>query len=202
MAFHDVRLDPEISRDARRVTSRPIQRFKSRSGRIWRNSTVANSIREYDVGYGLRSMSEVRAIISFWEAREGGLHTFRFKDWSEFRRVGEVLGTGNGSNREFMLVAKYGDVNHTWTRRNLAPIPSTVSVFVAGVPTTAYALTAINGKFTRVYLDVAPASGAIVSADFEFDVPVFFAEDDLEDVVRVFEVGEVPSVRVTEDLTS
>lgn len=202
MAFHDVQLDPEISRDARRVTSRVTQRFKSRSGRVWRNSTVADSTREYDIGYGLRSMSEVRAVVSFWEARQGGLHSFRFRDWSEFKRTNQPLGVGDGTNREFRIVATYGDAIRTWTRRNLAPVAATVVPKRDSVATTAFSLASIDGRPLRLIFDVAPAAGVAITVDFEFDVPVFFAEDDLEDVVRVFEVGEVPSIRVAEDLLS
>ena len=46
--------------------------------------------------------------------------------------------------------------------------------------------------------DAAPAAGATVSAGFEFDVPVRFAEDRIEISRASFAAGEAPSVPLIE----
>jgi uncharacterized protein (TIGR02217 family) len=44
----------------------------------------------------------------------------------------------------------------------------------------------------------APASGAAVTAGFEFDVPVRFDTDAIRVQVSTFQAGEVPSIPVIE----
>ncbi len=44
----------------------------------------------------------------------------------------------------------------------------------------------------------APAAGAIVTAGFEFDVPVRFDTDSIRVQASTFQAGEVPSVPVIE----
>lgn len=199
MAFHDVRLDEEISRGARRSVVRPIQRFNSRSRRTWRNAVSRSSLREYDVGYGLRKMEEVREVFHFWEAREGGLHAFRFKDWAEWEVDDGLIGVGDGVNAVFDLVVRYEDASGLWVRRNIAPDVSTLTVTVAGTPVTPTSVASVNGLRVRVTLPSVPSLAAQVRASFEYDVPVFFANDELDDVVDTFMNGEVPNITLREE---
>ena len=45
-----------------------------------RNSPWAQSRRRYDAGLGLRSIEDLETVIAFFEARQGMLHAFRWKD--------------------------------------------------------------------------------------------------------------------------
>jgi hypothetical protein len=45
----------------------------------------ANSRRRYDVAYGIRRADDLAAVVAFFEARNGRLHGFRFKDWATAR---------------------------------------------------------------------------------------------------------------------
>ncbi|MFY8146656.1 MAG: DUF2460 domain-containing protein, partial [Rhodobacter sp.] len=45
---------------------------------------------------------------------------------------------------------------------------------------------------------LAPALGAVISAGFEFDVPVRFDTDRIQTSIEAFQAGEVPSVPVVE----
>ena len=45
-----------------------------------RNSPWAQSRRRYDAGLGLRSLEDLETVIAFFEARQGMLHAFRWKD--------------------------------------------------------------------------------------------------------------------------
>ncbi len=50
-----------------------------------RNASWANSRRRYDVAYGIRRADDLAAVVAFFEARNGRLHGFRFKDWADFK---------------------------------------------------------------------------------------------------------------------
>src|ERR1700759_5211164 len=50
-----------------------------------RNPVWANSRRRYDVGYGVKTLDDLHAVIGFFEARLGRLYGFRLKDFSDFK---------------------------------------------------------------------------------------------------------------------
>jgi uncharacterized protein (TIGR02217 family) len=56
----------------------------------------------------------------------------------------------------------------------------------------------IDASTGRVELAVAPIAGAIVTAGFEFDVPVRFDTDRINASLAGFAAGEVPSIPVVE----
>ena len=82
MAFHEVRFPDNISRGARGGPERRTQIVELASGDEERNASWANSRRRYDVAYGIRRADDLATVVAFFEARNGRLHGFRFKDWT------------------------------------------------------------------------------------------------------------------------
>ncbi len=80
MAFHEVRFPDNISRGARGGPERRTQIVALSSGDEERNASWANSRRRYDVSYGVRRADDLATVVAFFEARNGRLHGFRFKD--------------------------------------------------------------------------------------------------------------------------
>ena len=80
MVFHEVRFPDDISRGARGGPERRTQIVELASGDEERNASWANSRRRYDVAYGIRRADDLAAVVAFFEARNGRLHGFRFKD--------------------------------------------------------------------------------------------------------------------------
>jgi hypothetical protein len=85
MAFHEVRFPDNISRGARGGPERRTQIVELASGDEERNASWANSRRRYDVAYGIRRVDDLAAVVAFFEARNGRLHGFRFKDWGDHK---------------------------------------------------------------------------------------------------------------------
>ena len=104
------------------------------------------------------------------------------------------IGTGDGARTRFPLVKRYGDGSDAQVRAITRPVAGSVSVKVAGVATSAFALEAGG----QVLLDAAPAAGVAVTASFGFDVPVRFAEDRLSVTRATFLAGAAPSVPLIE----
>ena len=100
-----------------------------------------------------------------------------------------MLGSGDGVERRFALVRRYG----TAVRRVTRPVAGSVRVFVGGVETAGFV---VEGG--TVVLDIAPLAGAVVTANFAFDVPVRFAEDRLSVTRATFLAGEAASVPLVE----
>lgn len=167
-----------------------------RGGGTHRNSVWADPIRTYSLSLGPRDQDSIAAILDFVATMQGGLHSFRMKDYSDFEAENELLGTGNGVDFWFRLRKSYGTGGY-W-RRILKPRAGTVVVRVNGVPVSPadFAVDTVNGL---VILKNAPANGQQVHADYEFDVPVYFSEDAVELLMLVYHKGQWADIKVRED---
>ena len=85
MAFDEVRFPDMISRGARGGPQRRTQIVTMASGDEERNASWANSRRAYDAAYGIRRADDLATVIAFFEARNGRLRGFRWKDWADYK---------------------------------------------------------------------------------------------------------------------
>jgi uncharacterized protein (TIGR02217 family) len=208
MAFDDVRFPTAISRGCTGGPERRTDVVTTASGREERNSRWANSRRKYNLGFGVKTIAQLHDVIAFFEGRRGKLHSFRFKDFTDFKssaanvvpqRTDQILGTGTGVQAAFQLVKHYGGPSRDYVRNITAPVAGTVLVGVNGVPTSAFTLNAATGVITFNAGSI-PVSGAVVTAGFEFDVPVRFDTDEITVNLRYFEAGDIPEIPLLEVL--
>ncbi len=206
MAFDNVRFPTAISRGVTGGPERRTDVVMTASGREERNARWANSRRRYNVGYGVKSLNDVHAVIAFFEERRGRLHSFRFKDHADFKScpplnavtaTDQVLGTGNGSIAAFQLLKSYGTGLRNYSRKIHAPVAGTVLVAVNTVATTQFTLNSTTGILTFNAGNV-PGAGATVTAGFEFDTLVRFDADEISIDIESFTGGEVPNIPLVE----
>ena len=205
MAFHEVRFPDNISRGARGGPERRTQVVELASGDEERNASWANSRRRYDVAYGIRRADDLASVVAFFEARNGRLHGFRYKDWADYKSAlpsqaitatDQQIGTGTGSLQTFQLAKRYTSGAQTWVRAITKPVAGTVRVALGMVEQmTGWTVNAATGVVT---FTTAPANGVIIHAGFEFDVPVRFGTDRIAVSVASFHAGEMPQVPVIE----
>lgn len=200
MAFHDTRFPTAISLASTGGPERRTRIVTLASGHEERNTPWAHSRRRYDAGYGLRGLDDLHSVIAFFEARRGQLHGFRWKDWADHKScppsatpaaTDQPLGTGDGTTVTFPLSKTY-ESGETYARPIACPVAGTILVAVDGQPV---AFTEEDGTIT---LAAAPASGAAITAGFEFDVPVRFDTDRLDINLAGFEAGDIPSIPIVE----
>lgn len=144
----------------------------------------------YDVGPGVRSEADIATLLAFFRARQGPARGFRLRDPFDAAARDEALGSGDGRTRRFALVKHYGAAKRRITR----PVAGSLRVAVAGAATAAFTLEPLG----MVVLDDAPAPGAAVTASFDFDVPVRFAEDRLSVARATYLAGNAHSVPLVE----
>jgi uncharacterized protein (TIGR02217 family) len=206
MAFDDVRFPTAISRGSTGGPERRTDVVTTASGREERNSRWAHSRRKYNVGSGVKTVTQLQDVIAFFEGRRGRLHSFRFKDYTDFKscaangvitRTDQVLGTGTGAQAAYQLVKHYGAPSRDYVRAITAPVAATVVVAVNGVAATAFTLNAQTGVITFNAGSI-PAVGAVVTSGFEFDVPVRFDTDEITVNLKHFEAGEIPDIPLIE----
>ncbi len=130
----------------------------------------------YNVAHGVKHQAQLETLIAFFRAHHGRAQAFRFKDWCDYRAVGQPLGDGDGNQVRFALVKHYDSGDLRYTRTLTHPVAGSVAFYVDGVPYDDITLDEVTGE---VVCDVAPASGAVITADTEFDVPVRFETDQL-----------------------
>jgi len=205
MAFHEVRFPDDISRGARGGPERRTQIVELASGDEERNASWANSRRRYDVAYGIRRADDLAAVVAFFEARNGRLHGFRFKDWGDYKSAlpsaailptDQAIGTGNGSLTEFALLKRYSSGAQSWTRAIAKPVAGSVRVALGGVEQmSGWSVDTTTGVVT---FDTAPAAGVAVTAGFAFDVPVRFDTDALDVTLDLERLGSITSIPLLE----
>ncbi|SES76814.1 DUF2460 domain-containing protein [Oceanicella actignis] len=195
MAFLDVQFPRDIAAGSTGGPGRRTDVVSVGSGYEERNSRWADSRRTYQVGLGLRSAADLAAVLALFEEARGRLHSFRFRDWSDYRSAppgapigaaDQWLGDGDGARTEFQLRLRYGAVNAYW-RDVTKPAPGTVQVSLDGVPQGGgWSVDHVTGLVTFA---AAPAAGVSVAAGFEFDVPVRFDADRLDVDLGFFQDG-------------
>ncbi len=209
MAFHDIRFPLDISFGSTGGPERRTEIVTLGSGFEERNSPWASSRRRYNAGYGLRSLDDVHELISFFEARQGRLIGFRWKDRADWKSCApgasvsaddQVIGTGDGATTSFALTKTYQSGAGSYARDITKPVAGSVRIAVAGVEQTAgvdFDVDTMTGLVT-FEAGAIPADGATVTAGFAFDVPVRFDTDFLEINLAAFEAGSIPHIPIVE----
>jgi uncharacterized protein (TIGR02217 family) len=205
MAFHEDRFPDNISRGARGGPERRTQIVELASGDEERNASWANSRRRYDVAYGIRRADDLAAVVAFFEARNGRLHGFRYKDWADYKSslpsqpltpTDQLIGTGTGAVTSFALLKHYTSGAQAWTRAIAKPVAGSVRVALGGVEQ----MSGWNADTTTgaVSFDTAPGAGVTITAGFAFDVPVRFDTDTLDVTLDIERLGSITSIPLLE----
>lgn len=206
MAFDNVRFPTTISRGSSGGPERRTDVVTTASGREERNSRWANSKRRYEAGFGVKSLDDIHTVVTFFEERRGRLYAFRWKDHADFKScaasaiVGasdQQIGVGDGVTTSFQLIKNYGTGLRNYARTINAPIAGTVVLAVNGTLNSFFTIDAQTGIVTFTAGHIPPV-GAVVTAGFEFDVPVRFDSDAITINLAHFSAGEIPHIPLIE----
>ncbi len=207
MSFHEIRFPTTLSFGSAGGPERRTDIVTLANGFEERNTPWAHGRRRYDAGLGLRSLDDVETLIAFFEARRGQLFGFRWKDWADFRSCrpsqavsadDQLIGIGDGVNRLFPLAKRYVSGPAEYLRPVRKPVAGTVQVAVEGDVKAEGVDFIVDTAVGMVTFSNPPLDGTLVTAGFEFDVPVRFDTDQIAVSVASFHAGEVPSVLVVE----
>lgn len=110
--------------------------------------------------------AEARTLMGFVAARKGGYEPFLWKDAEDYHEQGTTLA--KISNTKYQAVAKFGSY--------VEPVEyiENVEVSVNGTKKAASTYTVSNGYIT---FSTAPASGAVVTANYDYYWKVRFDDD-------------------------
>lgn len=200
MAFHEVRLPARLAFGSTGGVERRTQIVTLGSGYERRSTPWAQGRRRYLIGAGLRSLDDMAALTSFFEARQGRLYGFRFRDFADFKScvpggvpqaTDQALGLGDGSKVRFQLLKAYGETQRVICK----PVEGSVTVALNGVATDGFEVDWATGL---VKLGEVPDAGVAVSAGYVFDTPVRFDADRIEVTLESFGAGRMVAMPLIE----
>ncbi|MEM6666081.1 MAG: DUF2460 domain-containing protein [Pseudomonadota bacterium] len=206
-AFHEIQFPTAIALGASGGPERRTEIVTLASGHEERNQRWAHSRRRYNAGYGLKSLADVHAVITFFEERRGRLHGFRFKDPFDHQSASpgtpiaatdQLQVLDNGSTT-FQLICTYGTGASRYTRQIRKPAAGSLlvaedSVMLAeGVDFSVDTITGVVSRIGATWQVAKP-----VTAGFRFDTPVRFDTDALSIDLGTFNAGAVPDIPLVE----
>ena len=168
----------------------------AQSGHEQRNSNWSEARARYNVAHGVKTGAQLDALIAFFRARKGRACGFRFKDWTDYQAINQLLGTGDGVKTSFQLVKHYasGDVSSIRTIRK--PVEGSVTLYLGSTQQmSGFTVEDATGVIT---FDTAPVEGEAITADFEFDVPVRFDVDQLSATIEAYGVHSWQDIALIE----
>jgi uncharacterized protein (TIGR02217 family) len=203
MAFHDIRFPDSIAQGAQIVPAFSTSVVASSGGQEQRQGNWALPRRRYNVGTGLQRRTDVAALLAFFLARQGRLHTFRFRDWSDYQMARQTIGTTDGADATWQIFRSYVSGPTTVTRNITRPVTGTVLCWVnaasiaLGAGASQFQVNVATGVIT-LGATLAATTGQLIEVACDFDVPARFDSDEIALTQRSHEIGEWPDVPVIE----
>jgi uncharacterized protein (TIGR02217 family) len=188
----DIRLPVDVERGAEGGPGFKTTVTTLANGAEQRNQEWSAMRGQWNVGYGLQSLTSLQAVYEFFIGRRGRARGFRFKDWADYTATEQPVGTVTGNDLRRQLQKVYGDAENPYNRVIILPVAGTLTVYVDTLATEAYTLLD-NGV-----LEFPSDPGPNVLATFEFDVPVRFDIDDLKVQLANYNAGQIPNIPVVE----
>ena len=199
--FHEVSFPMRLALGAVGGPERRIDIIALASGKEVRNARWSRSRRRWDVGSAVSNLADLQILLNFFEARQGRLYGFRFRDPMDFSSAlpgqpvsadDQVLGLGDGSRTMFQLCKDYSGVERSISK----PVVGTVRIALDGEEQSAG--WSVDQSSGEIRFDAAPEADIQVTAGFEFECPVRFENDQINGVIESFGVGRVASVSLIE----
>ena len=205
MNFHNISFPLPLAFGASGGPARRTEITTLASGAEYRNTPHAHARRRYDAGAGITSLDDLHTLTAFFEARRGQLHSFRFRDpvdhkscppGADISAADQVIGQGDGSTADFQLAKTYADMAGDYVRPITKPVATSVMVAVDDQS----AIVSVDELTGMISFAIPPASGAVITAGFEFDVPVRFDTDRLTLALEAFGAGQAAHIPLIEVL--
>lgn len=199
MAFLDIRFPTSISYGAVGGPGYSTDVVTLNSGFENRNQNWSAARCSYDAAKGCKTDQDRIDLIAFFRIAKGKMHSFRWKDWSDFEVLaGEGVLTALGGGT-FQLAKQYTNSAGTETRPITLPLNAVVKQGSATlVLNTHYTLNLTTGVLTII----GSPTPAPDSWTGQFDVPVRFDTDTLRLVAEEVEYFKSQNISIVEVRTA
>jgi uncharacterized protein (TIGR02217 family) len=158
--------------------------ISTKGGASYRNRNWVKERQRWNVVLGVKKLSEALELEAFFRARGGMAQSFLFSDRRDFSATGSVIGIGTGALTTFQLAKTYTSGPEPYSRPIKKP-KSGVKIYENGaLRSSGVTVSTVLGESPWtplatgiVTFSAAPANGAVITADFEFYIPVMFGMD-------------------------
>jgi len=207
MGFHEIRFPANLSFGSNGGPERHTDVVTLANGFEERNTPWAHSRRRYDAGVAMRGLDDIETLIAFFEARQGQVFGFRWKDWSDYKSGSalaepdyrdQIIAIGDDLTASFPLTKTYRSGDHSYYRPITKPVQGTVKVGLSEEQQQEGIHFEVDTTTGIVTFAHPPNTGLEITAGFEFDVPVRFDTDRIQTSMASFQAGDVPNVPVVE----
>lgn len=182
MDFFEQRLDERISFGARGGPVWKTTRVRTTSGRQWTNREWDYPLHRYQVAHAVKTNADFELVRSLFYVVAGGYEGFRFKDWSDYEATldNSRLVLRDGSPTLWQLSRVYTSGPREFVR----PIYKPCADPAPQVYRTRSGITTLITASVDTTTGFATFSGHVSGDTYrwvgEFDVPVTFADDELD----------------------
>jgi len=147
MAFYDTNFPDDISYGSRGGPRFDTTVIKLRSGHEQRNANWEYPLHEYDVAYGIRNNTQLGAVRNFFLAMLGRAHSFRFKDWGDYKST--IGASTTAATDQRVSVAGTSTTGSYWQLQKVYTISSAVFTRTITKPVSGTVSVAVNGHSYR-----------------------------------------------------
>lgn len=152
----------------------------------------------YNVAIGIRHQKDLEDIRALHLIARGRGFGFRYHDPLDYQVNQGLIGKGDGKNKKFQLIKRY-HLNNTYfyDRKIFCPVKESIKLYVDHV------LQVQNWRLTEkgvVVFKETPSKGSVITASFDFDVPVRFDCDYLPQRLDNYEVASIVDILLVEIL--
>lgn len=198
IVFADVQFPPEISYGFKGGPIFSTNIVTTFSGHEQRNINWQMARSRYDIGSGIKTQAQWQELISFFRARRGRAIGFRYKDWSDYQSINQLLGKGDSQTKKFQLVKNYISGGYIYARIITKPVKNSFCKIY--LDSCVVQTEEIDIDFTTGSIVFAqpPRRDEEITADFEFDVPVRFDTDHLDLSMDNFNIGSWGNIPLIE----
>ncbi len=170
------------------------------TGHEQRNINWEKAKASYTISLANKTQDEIEEVIAFFYARRGRAIAFRFKDWMDYQAKNQIIGVGNNAAKEYQLVKTYSSGGIDYKRIIKKPVRDSVEIFLNDELleeeydyTIDYAAGIITFDDSKI-----PTDSEIITASFEFDVPVRFDNDELNISTTDLNVNTWSNIKLVE----
>jgi len=196
MAFFEHRLSNAICAGSRGGPVFSTSRVYTGAGHRQANANWPAPKHRYDISFGIKLAAHLDEVLALFYNVRGGFDGFRFRDLRDYRHddrgAAPVLTPVSGA--VWQLGKRYTIGSRSFTRTIHKPVDGTVVIKDAGGATLDAAVDPTTGRAT--------VTGTPATWTGEFDVPVEFVDDSLEDLEMLGSIQNLllslPSIKVQE----
>lgn len=175
--FYEIRFPSSISFNSTSTIQYNTNIVESKNGKEQRLINRNSAKILYNINIKCRNDEEIQQIIGFFRIVKGSGSGFRFKDWTDYKAINQHVAVCDGDTKQFQLFKSYVVDNKVVKRKITKIVNDTIKIYLNNVDVTDS--TEVNTTTGIVTFVTPPNANDIFTANFEFDVPVRFYNDDL-----------------------